>query len=220
MRRPERKRSSVLNAALGDCEIAGVEHNVAFLRNVLRDDGVSQRALRHRLDRSARRRADSARVAALTVAAALILLDAQRTDSPWQRGDAFRVNLAHEQRLRMRRRGDAIAVDIAHDADGYRLTLDDRRVRGDRGLRSPTAASLRSSTASRSAVGYVRDGDDLYVMRGGATEKFGMPKLDAASFAADAMSDGRGTRADAGSDHRAVREGRRHGASRPTDSRA
>ncbi len=39
----------------------------------------------------------------------------------------------------------------------------------------------------------MRDGDDLYVMRGGATEKFGVPKLDAASFAADAMSDGRGT---------------------------
>ncbi len=27
-----------LNAALGECEIAGVEHNVAFLRNVLRDE--------------------------------------------------------------------------------------------------------------------------------------------------------------------------------------
>ena len=68
------------------------------------------------------------------MAAALILLDAQRTDSPWQRGDAFRVNLAHEQRLRMRRRGDAIAAGVAHDAAGYRITLDDRSVRGERGV--------------------------------------------------------------------------------------
>ena len=51
-----------LNAALGECEIAGVEHNVAFLRNVLRDEAFRSGRLRHRLDRSARRRADSGRV--------------------------------------------------------------------------------------------------------------------------------------------------------------
>ncbi len=88
----------------------------------------------------------------MTVAAALILLDAQRTDSPWQRGDAFRVNLAHEQRLRMRRRGDAIAVGVAHDAAGYRITLDDRAFAATAVSIDATAASTRSSTTSRSAA--------------------------------------------------------------------
>jgi len=181
-----------LNAALGDCEIAGVEHNVAFLRNVLRDDGFRSGHYDTGLIEARGDALIPAESPHMTVAAALILLDAQRTDSPWQRGDAFRVNLVHEQRLRMRRRSDAITVDIAHAAGGYRLTLDDRAFDvsavsvGDRGVKAfINGEPFRCS--------YVRDGDDLYVMRGGATEKFGLPKVDAASFAADALSDGRGT---------------------------
>ena len=181
-----------LHVALGECEIAGVEHNVAFLRNVLRDEGFRS----GRYDTGLIEARGDALIPLesphMTIAAALILLDAQRTDSPWQRGDAFRVNLAHQQRLRMRRRSDAIAVDIAHDAGGDRLTLDDRTfaVSGASVSERGVAAFIDGEPFRCS---YVRDGDDLYVMRGGATEKFSLPKVDAASFAADAMSDGRGT---------------------------
>jgi 3-methylcrotonyl-CoA carboxylase alpha subunit len=41
------------------------------------------------------------------------------------------------------------------------------------------------------ACAFVRDGADLYVMRAGSTEKFGVPVFDAARFEADAKSDGR-----------------------------
>lgn len=179
-----------LNAALGECEIAGVEHNVAFLRNVLRDESFRS----GRYDTGLIEARGDALIPGesphMTVAAALILLNAQRTDSPWQRGDAFRVNLAHQQRLRMRQRSEAIELDIQCDASGYRVTLDKRAF-------SVDAASVDDRTVEAFIDGepfrcsYVRDGDDLYVMRGGATEKFSLPKLDAASFAAEAMSDGR-----------------------------
>jgi 3-methylcrotonyl-CoA carboxylase alpha subunit len=181
-----------LNAALGECEIAGVEHNVEFLRNVLHDDAFRS----GRYDTGLIEARGDALIPVesphMTIAAALILLDAQRTDSPWQRGDAFRVNLAHEQRLRMRKRTDPITVDVAHEATGYRITLDERAytVNGvsivDRGINAfIDDEPFRCS--------YVRDGDDLYVMRGGATEKLGLPKVDAAGFAAEASGDGRGT---------------------------
>ena len=181
-----------LNAALGECEIAGVEHNVAFLRNVLRDDAFRSGHYDTGLIEARGDALIPVESPHMTLAAALVLLDAQRTDSPWQRGDAFRVNLAHEQRLRMRRRTDPVAVDVAHDAAGCRMTLDDCAY-------GVNGVSIVDRTVSAFIDGepfrcrFVRDGDDLYVMRGGATEKFSLPKVDPASFAADALSDGRGT---------------------------
>ena len=130
----------------------------------------------------------------MTIAAALILLDAQRTDSPWQRGDAFRVNLrARTASADAPAGATPIAVDVAHEAG--RLSADARRshVRGERIVGRRPLASTAFIDGEPFRCSYVRDGDDLYVMRGGATEKFGLPKLDAASFAADALSDGRGT---------------------------
>ncbi len=181
-----------LNAALGECEIAGVEHNVAFLRNVLQDEvfrsGHYDTGLIE-LRGEALIPVDSPH---MTIAAALILIDAQRTDSPWQRGDAFRVNLAHGQLLRMRRRSDPIVVDVAQDASGYRMTFEDRAFAID-GVSIADRGVSAFIDGEPFRCSYVRAGDDLYVMRGGATEKFSLPKLDAASFAADALSDGRGT---------------------------
>ncbi len=181
-----------LNAALGECEIAGVEHNVAFLRNVLRDEAFRSGNYDTGLIEARGDALIPAESPHTTIAAALILLDAQRTDSPWQRGDAFRVNLAHEQNLRMRRRTDPIVLNVAHDRVGYRVTLDDR----DYAVSSLSVVDRRVDAfidGEPFRCSYVRDGDDLYVMRGGATEKFSLPRLDAASFAADALSDGRGT---------------------------
>ncbi|HTO57765.1 MAG TPA: acetyl-CoA carboxylase biotin carboxylase subunit [Pseudomonadales bacterium] len=179
-----------LRHALGECEIAGVEHNVAFLRNVLDD--------------AAFRRGDydtgliEARGDALiptddplpTLAAALLLLDAQRGDSPWQRGDAFRMNLVARQALRIRRRNETIVVDIVRDGGGLRVGVDGRTF---------VASNVDVATGRIRALvdgapfvcAFARDGADLYVMRAGATEKFGVPVVDAASFEADTKSDGR-----------------------------
>jgi 3-methylcrotonyl-CoA carboxylase alpha subunit len=181
-----------LNRALGDCEIAGVEHNVAFLRNVLSDDvfrsgDYDTGLIEARGD--ALIPGDDPR---MTIAAALILIDAQRTDSPWQRGDAFRVNLRTHQSLRLRRRTEQVVIGVEHAAGGCHVEVDDRTFWtngisvGDREVRAfVDGEPLRCI--------FVRDGDDLYVIRGGSTERFGLAKLDAASFAADALSDGRST---------------------------
>ncbi len=179
-----------LNAALGECEIAGVEHNVAFLRNVLRDESFRSGRYDTGLIEARGDALIPGEFPDMTVAAVLVLLDAQRSDSPWQRGDAFRVNLAHQQRLRMRQRSDPIALDIQHDALGCRVTLDNRTFVVDTvSVGDRTVEAFIDGEPFRCS--YARDGDDLYLMRGGATEKFSLPKIDAASFASEAMSDGR-----------------------------
>jgi 3-methylcrotonyl-CoA carboxylase alpha subunit len=181
-----------LNAALADCEIAGVEHNVAFLRNVLSDSVFRSGLYDTGLIESRGDALIPVDDPRMTIAAALILLDAQRSDSPWQRGDAFRVNLTARQSLRLRRRTEQIAIGVVHEAGGCRVEVDDRPFSangiaiGDRKVRA-------FIDGEPFACSFVNDGDDLYVIHGGATERFGLPKIDAASFAADALSDGRAT---------------------------
>jgi 3-methylcrotonyl-CoA carboxylase alpha subunit len=181
-----------LNRALGDCEIAGVEHNVAFLRNVLADDVFRSGAYDTGLIESRGDALIPGDDPHMTIAAALILIDAQRTDSPWQRGDAFRVNLRTHQSLRLRRRSEQVLIGVEHAAGGCHVEVDDRTfwtngtAVGDREVRAFVDGEPLRCT-------FIRDGDDLYVIRGGSTERFSIPKLDAANFAADALSDGRST---------------------------
>ena len=74
--------------------------------------------------------------------------------------------------------------------DGYRLEVDvDTVVVTNARLREGRLTVFFDAEPFSCTV--VRDGDDLYLMRAGATEKFSVPKLDAATFAADARSDGR-----------------------------
>jgi len=181
-----------LRRALGECEIAGVEHNVAFLRNVL-DDAVFRSGdydtglIDARGD--ALMPSDDPR---LTVAAALVLLDAQRGDSPWQRGDAFRMNLAARQALRMRRRNETIVVGVVHEAAGVRLDVDASTFVAHAVAVDAVRGEVRAVVdGAPFACAFVHDGADLYAMRDGATEKFGVPVVDAARFEADAKSDGR-----------------------------
>ncbi len=179
-----------LRRALGACEIAGVEHNVAFLRNVLADSAFR--------DGSYDTGLIDARGDALVpledpraaVFAALILLDARRSASPWQRGDGFRVNQAARQMLRMRRRNEAFSIAVTGVGDGFEIGVDGSTfavssvaIDAD-GIRAVIDGEPVAST-------YVRDGTDLYVIRNGATERFVEAADDAATLSASALRDGR-----------------------------
>ncbi len=181
-----------LNVALGHCEIAGVEHNVAFLRKVLSDEVFRSGRYDTGLIEARGEALIPAEDSRLTVAAVLILLDAQRSDSPWQQGDAFRVNLPARQSLRLRRRTEQTVVEVGHDGREYRLDVGGHThtvTRVEIGERDVFCFIDAQPFGCR----FVRDGDDLYVISNGATEKYGIPKIDTASFAADTLSDGRAT---------------------------
>ena len=181
-----------LRHALGECEIAGVEHNVAFLRNVLDDAAFRGGEYDTGLIEARGDALIPADDPLPTLAAALVLLDAQRGDSPWQRGDAFRMNLPARQALRIRRRNETIVVDVVREGSGLRLGVDGRTFAATNVDVDGARGRIRAFVDGAPFVGaFARDGSDLYVMRAGATEKFGMPVVDAASFEAEAKSDGR-----------------------------
>src|SRR5262249_52291604 len=97
-----------------------------------------------------------------------------------------------QQSLRIRRRNEAAVVEVTHDAGELRVGVDDRTFvaampRVDR--EQNTVHAIVDGALFTCA--FVRDGPDLYVMREGATEKFGVPVVAAARFEADAASDGR-----------------------------
>jgi len=181
-----------LNDALADCEIAGVEHNVAFLRRVLSDDGFRSGRYDTGLIDSRGDALIPAEDSRMTIAAALLVIDAQRSDSTWQRGDAFRVNLPPRQTLRLRRRSEQVVIGVTRDETHYRIELDDRVI-----VVSGVVIVDRKLEAfiddEPFRCSFVRDDADLYVIRDGATEKFSLPGVDAASFTADVLSDGRVT---------------------------
>ena len=181
-----------LNDALADCEIAGVEHNVAFLRRVLSDDGFRSGRYDTGLIDSRGDALIPAEDSRMTIAAALLVIDAQRSDSTWQRGDAFRVNLPPRQTLRLRRRSEQVVIGVTRDATHYRIELAGRVI-----VASCVVIVDRKLEAfiddEPFRCSFVRDDADLYVIRDGATEKFSLPRVDAASFTADVLSDGRVT---------------------------
>ncbi len=178
-----------LRAALGECEIAGVEHNVSFLRNVLGDAAF--------IDGSYDTGLIEARGAALipsadprcALAAALLVVLCRSEDSVWQRGDAFRVNQTARQPVNLRHGVTSIAIEVEQVGAGYRLYVDAAVV-------AATGVTLEEQTLRARfddemyACTVLRDTDAVYVMRAGATEKFLLPSKDAALLEG-AVSDGR-----------------------------
>jgi 3-methylcrotonyl-CoA carboxylase alpha subunit len=181
-----------LNDALADCEIAGVEHNVAFLRRVLADDVFCSGQYDTGLIDARSDRLIGGDDPHFALAAALLTAMAQRDESVWQRGDAFRVNLAARQTVRLRRGATTLAVGVEALGNGWRLDNDGHTVVATHAVMRDRRLQVFFDDAPFACT-VVRDGDELYLLRSGATEKFTLPKPDAATFAAAAQSDGRVT---------------------------
>ena len=154
-----------LDRALMTTEIAGVEHNVAYLRSLLGHDAFRDGSYDTGwIDRSG----DAllpAEDPGLDAVAARLFAERRATPSSWQRGDAFRVNLPHRQVVRLRNGGDTreVALDGARSAPG---------------ADEPTFTPCFS-------------GRDLYVMSGGGTARFSEIEIDVDRTAADLPGDGR-----------------------------
>ncbi|HEX7037371.1 MAG TPA: biotin carboxylase N-terminal domain-containing protein [Pseudomonadales bacterium] len=167
-----------LDRALATTEIAGVEHNVGFLRAVLAAPAFRDgRYTTHLVDDSGDALVP-ARGAAGWVAAALALRAAMAGTGAWDTADGFRLN-----------QPSAFVVELSHDGVTRRvaLTAETARLDDDEmplGAVAVSGDSVRFRLADevvRATV--VRDGDDLFVIRGGDTERFRRPALDVTAFA-------------------------------------
>ena len=172
-----------LRAALREVEIGGVEHNVAWLANVLdHPDFVAGTYTTATVEESADVLVPMADPRALAIAAVVSVLKRRRRD-PWSLGDGFQANLPHEQAFRVRRGGDRFEVRLVTDDGCFRVVGPDGEVL----LKAPTLAEdglFRAWVDDRIAIArtVVADGD-VFVMREGATERITFLAPDAGTYA-------------------------------------
>ena len=179
-----RQAVAALRAALREVEIAGAEHNVAWLGNVLDHPAfVAGTHTTGTVEESADALVPKPDPVAIAIAAVASVLKRRRPD-PWSLGDGFQANLPHEQALRVRRGRDRFEVRVvATDRRRFRVVGPD----GEVCLDAPTLTDdglFRAVVNDRATVAraVVADGD-IFVMRRGATERIAFVVPDAGAFA-------------------------------------
>ncbi len=170
-----------LDRALSATQIAGVEHNVAFLRAVLAQDAFrrgdySTHLIDDAPDLLPRRDVSG------WVCAALMLKRAAVTAGAWGAADGFRLN-----------QPSAFAVELEHEHKTHRVVVDAGSVRVDGKLMALAGVRFADDRLefrldhriieAAALVVPAPAGDTVYVMRGGDTERFRRPRLDVAALA-------------------------------------
>ena len=179
-----------LDAALRGTEIAGVEHNVAWLRNVLRHPQFASGTY---TTLTAEEHAEALRPSEDTVAIAAALLAStlgSADDSPWQRRDGFQINLPHERTVRARCNRKPVEARIVAVGDGHRVELRDEDLHFER-VRLEGGALSAHVDGKPLRVRLVQAGPDVFAMADGATERLTVVEPDAGAFGRAAEHGGR-----------------------------
>ena len=170
-----------LDAALRNTEIAGVEHNIAWLRNVL---GHPQFSSGRYTTLMAERHGDELAPPddwRLSAAGLLGHVLPERDADPWSRNDAFQVNLTHGQTIRARRNRKAIQVPIVAHRDHYVVHTPDGALRfEDVDLADGLLSARIDGEPVR--VRLVNVGQDVFAIAAGTTERLTIAEPDAGAF--------------------------------------
>ena len=181
-----------LDAALRGTEIAGVEHNIAWLRNVLSHPQFSSGTYTTLM---AEQHGDELAPPddwRLSAAGLLGHVLSRRADDPWSRNDAFQVNLAHEQTIRARRNRKTIEVRIVAHPDHYVVDTPDGAFRfEDVELAGGVLVGRIDGEPVR--VRLVNVGHDVFAIAGGATDRLTVAEPDAGAFGRASERGGRVT---------------------------
>ena len=182
---------AALRTALHEIEIAGTEHNAAWLANVLDHPAfVAGTYTTRTVEESAAVLVSAPDPNAVAIAAVASVLRHRRGD-PWSLRDAFQANLAHEQVLRARRGREGFEVRVIAGEGGVRVVDPGGEVH----VHAPTLADdgrFRAVVNDRVMVARaVLVDDDVFVMRGGATERITFIAPDAGAFAEVVEAGGR-----------------------------
>jgi 3-methylcrotonyl-CoA carboxylase alpha subunit len=182
---PDRAQAlTALDAALGDTEIVGVEHNIAFLRRVLaHPDFASGHYSTRLIDRAGETLLP--RLDDVGPALAALALQRQRTDGgPWGRTDGFRVNGCAGFALTLRFDATVVSVRLEEGkvaVDGREYPLEDVVWDGD---------CMRARLDGRLLRARVLIADDtIHVARDGSAERWLLPDHAFETLSPAALSD-------------------------------
>jgi 3-methylcrotonyl-CoA carboxylase alpha subunit len=174
-----------LDRALAETEIAGVEHNVAFLRRVLADAAFRRGDYTTHLLDDAGTELVPPRDAAGAVCAALAARRAARGSGRWGAADGFRINLPAEFVAQFqdgngaRQNGNGLR-EVRLTADAVRV--DDRVYALEVLEEQDDVVRIRLDGAIVSAR-VVTGGSTLFVVRDGDSERFASPRVDVGALA-------------------------------------
>ena len=180
-----------LAAALGTTELAGVEHNIAWLINVLRHPEFRSGAYTT-LTAEHKAAELTPRTDAIATAAALLERLLGDDDKPWARNDGFQVNLPHEQIVRARRNRKDIEARIVVQGAEFLVDGPDGQLRFERARLEGDVLHARAD-GNPVRVRLVHAGADVFAIRNGATERLTIVEADAGAFGRAKERDGRVT---------------------------
>ena len=176
-----RQALAAMRHALQATEIAGVEHNIAWLLRILRHPQFA--AGTHTTNFAELCAAELTPAAdPLATAAALVgNVLRQRGDDPWQRLDGFQANLPHEQTIRFRQRRQQLearlvstGADFSVMSSGHELLLEDAQLRGTLLRARHDGRQIQVRVIQRSTV--------VFAIHAGATERLTLIEPDPSAF--------------------------------------
>ena len=181
-----------LDTALRATEIAGVEHTVVWVRNVLRHPQFVSGTYTTLM---AERHADELTPPenwGLSAAALLGHVLARVNSDPWSRNDAFQVNRAHQQTIRARRNRKTLEIAIVAYPDHYMVDTPGGALRFEDVELAHDILSARVD-GERMRVRLAHAGQDVFAMADGATERLTVAEPDAGGFGRASERGGRVT---------------------------
>ena len=176
-----RQALAAMRHALQATEIAGVEHNIAWLLRILRHPQFT--AGTHTTNFAELCAAELTPAAdPLATAAALVgNVLRQRGDDPWQRLDGFQANLPHEQTIRFRQgRKQLEARLVSTGADFSVMSSGDELLLEDAQLRGPLLCVRHDGR--RIQVRVIQRGTVVFAIHAGATERLTLIEPDPSAF--------------------------------------
>lgn len=172
-----------LREALRQTEIVGVEHNVAYLRRILAHERFASGHYTTRMaEEEAEALAPEQNPMAL-VAAGLALALRTHGTGPWESADGFQLNLPKKQRFVLRRGREKVEVEVTAARDGRTWHVGTKD--GLHQARDVAASDGRLSAVvanSRLAVAVHVTGNDLFIVKDGATDRFQLQVAGAGDF--------------------------------------
>ncbi len=174
---------STLSRALDGAAVAGVDHNLGYLRGLLEHDAFLAGTYSTDFAATVHEEVVPDQQAAFATLASVFVLNEHRSFDPWDAYDGFRSNLGERRRVLLRQGTAEFEVDVARD----HVMVNDRRmelaVEHEDLLAEAIAAQSRDDSDTLASVDARVDGHHmsgqvlrraslLYVMSGGHTERF------------------------------------------------